>query len=133
MSFFDKLKDVFGQKEDKAIYLTGFKKTKANFGDQLKEMAFSYDGINDEFLEQLTIVLLESDVGIETADLICEKLKEKAEEFPTMDFNWAMSFLLEIMNEIYEEYPDPPIKVNENGPTVILLEGVNLHFLKKLK
>lgn len=125
MSFFDKLKDVFGKKEDKAIYLTGFKKTKANFGDQLKEMAFSYTGINDEFLEQLTIVLLESDVGIETADLICERLKQKAEEFPTMDFNWAMSFLLEIMNDIYEEYPDAPIHNNETGTTVILLEGVN--------
>ena len=36
-----------------------------------------------------------------------------------------MSFLLEIMNDIYEEYPDKPITYNENGTTVILLEGVN--------
>ena len=125
MSFFDKLKEVFSKKEDKAVYLNGFKKTKSSFGDQLKEMAYTYDGINDEFLEQLTIVLLESDVGIETADLICEKLKQKAEEYPQMDFQWAMSFLLEIMNDIYEEYPDKPITYNENGTTVILLEGVN--------
>ena len=86
MSFFDKLKEVFSKKEDKAVYLNGFKKTKSSFGDQLKEMAYTYEGINDEFLEQLTIVLLESDVGIETADLICEKLKQKAEEYPQMDF-----------------------------------------------
>ena len=68
---------------------------------------------------------LESDVGIETADLICEKLKEKAEEYPSLSFDWAMSFLLEIMKEIYEEVDDKPIVYNETGTTVILLEGVN--------
>lgn len=125
MSFFDKLKNAFSHKEDKAIYLSGFKKANDSFGSQLKEMKHEFIGINDEFLEQLTIVLLESDVGIETADLICEKLKEKAEEYPSLSFDWAMSFLLEIMKEIYEEEEDKPIQMNELGPTVILLEGVN--------
>ena len=125
MSFFDKLKNAFSHKEDKAIYLSGFKKANDSFGSQLKEMKHEFTGINDEFLEQLTIVLLESDVGIETADLICEKLKEKAEEYPSLSFDWAMSFLLEIMKEIYEEEEDKPIQMNEFGPTVILLEGVN--------
>ena len=88
-------------------------------------MKHEFTGINDSFLEDLTVVLLESDVGIETADLICEKLKEKAEEYPSLSFDWAMSFLLEIMKEIYEEVDDKPIVYNETGTTVILLEGVN--------
>ncbi len=125
MSFFDKLKSAFSKKEDKAIYLSGFKKANDSFGSQLKDMRHEFTGINDEFLEDLTIILLESDVGIETADLICEKLKEKAEEYPTLSFDWAMSFLLEIMKEIYEEVPDLPIQYNDSGVTVILLEGVN--------
>ena len=125
MSFFDKLKSAFGHKEDKAIYLSGFKKSNDSFGNQLKEMKHEFTGINDSFLEDLTVVLLESDVGIETADLICEKLKEKAEEYPSLSFDWAMSFLLEIMKEIYEEVDDKPIVYNETGTTVILLEGVN--------
>ena len=125
MNFLDKLKSVFTKKDDKAIYLSGFQKSKSAFGDQLNEMAYRYTEINDDFLEQLTIVLLESDVGIETADLICERLKQKAEEYPKMSFQWAMSFLLEIMKELYEETPDNGIVYNENGPTVILLEGVN--------
>ncbi len=125
MSFFDKLKSAFSHKEDKAIYLSGFKKANDSFGSQLKEMRHEFNGINDEFLEDLTIVLLESDVGIETADLICEKLKEKAEEYPTLSFDWTMSFLLEIMKEIYEEVPDEEIQYNDSGVTVILLEGVN--------
>lgn len=125
MSFFSKLKDKFTHKEDKAVYLQGFEKSKNTFSDALNQMSYSFHGVDDEFLEQLTIVLLESDVGITLADLICEKLKKKCEEFPSVTFHWAMNFLLEIMKEIYEEVEDEPILYNENGPTVILLEGVN--------
>ena len=125
MSFFSKLKDKFTHKEDKAVYLQGFEKSKNTFSDALNQMSYSFHGVDDEFLEQLTIVLLESDVGITLADLICEKLKKKCEEFPSVTFHWAMNFLLNIMKEIYEEVEDEPIVYNENGPTVILLEGVN--------
>ena len=125
MSFLSKLKDKFFKKEDKATYLSGFQKAKQTFGDQLSEMQYEFHGVDDDFLEQLTIILLESDVGIETADLICDKLKEKCDNFPSLTFHWAMNFLMEIMQEVYLEYPDTEIQFNENGPTVFLLEGVN--------
>ncbi len=125
MSFLSKLKDLFSKKEDQAVYLSGFKKAKQTFGDQLSEMKYEFKGVDDDFLEQLTIILLESDVGISTADLICEKLKKKCEDYPSITFHWAMNFLMEIMKEVYEEYPDEPIHYNEKGTTVILLEGVN--------
>lgn len=73
MSFLDNLKDKFKKRDDQAIYLSGFKKTKDSMGQKLNEMSYKYKGINDDFLEELTIVLLESDVGIETADEICER------------------------------------------------------------
>lgn len=125
MGFLDSLKNKFSKKDDKAVYLSGFKKSRGTFGNQLNEMGYKYKGINEEFLEQLTIVLLESDVGIETADLICERLKEKADEYPKLPFKWAMNFLLEIMRDIYEQTEDAPIHFEEEGPTVIFLEGVN--------
>ncbi|MBR2809993.1 MAG: signal recognition particle-docking protein FtsY, partial [Solobacterium sp.] len=125
MGFLDKLKDVFRKKEDKAQYLSGFQKAKSTFADQLNEMRYQFNGVDDDFLEQLTNILLESDVGIETADLICDRLKAKADEFPQITFKWAMNFLMEIMQGVYLEYPDTEIQYNENGPTVILLEGVN--------
>ena len=127
MSFLSKLKDKFfgKEEEEKAVYLSGFKKAKQTFGDQLSEMEYEFKGVDDDFLEQLTIILLESDVGIETADLICDRLKEKCTDFPGLTFHWAMNFLIEIMQDVYNEYPDTDIVYNENGPTVILLEGVN--------
>ena len=125
MSFLDSLKKAFGLKNDRAVYLQGFQKSKSVFGDQLKDMEKDFDGINDEFLEQLTIVLLESDIGIDIADMICERLKKMSEDYPKVSFDWAMGFLLQIMKELYEEIPDDPEVYNEDGPTVILLEGVN--------
>lgn len=125
MSFIDSLKEKFSKKEDKAVYLSGFKKSKNCFGDALQEMSYHYTGLNDAFMEQLEIVLLESDVGVETADLICERLKQKAADYPSVTFHWAMNFLLETMKNIYEETPDQPINMNPDGTTVILMEGVN--------
>lgn len=127
MSFLSNLRDKFFKKEEKekAVYLSGFEKSKQTFSDALNEMSYSFHGVDEEFLEQLTIVLLESDVGIELADMICDKLKKKCEEYPSVTFHWAMNFLFEIMQEIYNETPDTEITYNENGPTVILLEGVN--------
>ena len=125
MSFIDSLKEKFKQRDDKAVYLSGFRKSKDSFSGSLNEMSYHFTGVNDAFLEQLTIVLLESDIGIETADLICNRLKEKASAYSTVTFKWAMNFLLEIMKEIYEEIPDKEIQYNPDGTTVILLEGVN--------
>ncbi len=125
MSFLDTLKDKFSRKDDKAIYLSGFRKSKDSFGNALNEMKLKYKGVNDAFLEQLTIVLLEADVGIELADMICEKLLKTSKEYVNVTFHWAMNFLIRTMKEIYEETEDAPIRYNENGPTVIFLEGVN--------
>lgn len=125
MSFLSKLKDKFTGKQDKAQYLSGFEKSRQTFGSKLNDMKKEFHGVDDDFLEQLTIVLLESDVGIDTADLICERMKETAANYPTVSFKWAMNFLISQMKEIYEETDDTPINWNENGPTVFFLEGVN--------
>ena len=125
MSFLDTLKEKFSRKDDRAIYLSGFKKSKESLGGALNEMKLKYKGVNDAFLEQLTIVLLEADVGIELADMICEQLLATSKEYVNVTFHWAMNFLIQSMKEIYEETPDKPIVFNENGPTVIFLEGVN--------
>ncbi len=125
MSFFEKLKNTFSKKNDQAVYLSGFKKTKDSLSAKLNSMSFTYNGINDEFLEELTIVLLESDVGIETTDEICLRLKNLAKKYPKISFHYAMEFLIEICEEIYNEKPVADIVMNDNGPTVILMVGVN--------
>ncbi|MCF0115133.1 MAG: signal recognition particle-docking protein FtsY [Erysipelotrichaceae bacterium] len=125
MSFLDSIKNAFKKKDDQAIYLSGFKKTSDSLGAKLFGLKKQYNGVDEAFLEELTIVLLESDVGITTADLICERLKKRAEEYPKLPFDWAMDILVELMAEIYNETENVPIVMNENGTTVIFLVGVN--------
>lgn len=125
MSFLSKLKDAFSKKEDKAQYLSGFQKTNSAFADSLNALEKEFHGCDDAFLEEIMIILLESDVGIETADIICDKLKDKCNDFPGLTFHWTMNFLIEIMKDIYTEYPDEDPVLNANGTTVIFLEGVN--------
>ena len=71
------------------------------------------------------IVLLESDVGIQTAEKICDQLKTTVDQYRYVTFKDVMAFLMEIMQNIYLESTDAPIVMNENGPTVILMVGVN--------
>ena len=48
MSFLDNLKDKFKKRDDQAIYLSGFKKTKDSMGQKLNEISYKYKGINDD-------------------------------------------------------------------------------------
>lgn len=125
MGILETLKNKFSRKDDQAVYLGGFSKTRKLFGEQMGKLSYRYEKVNDEFLEAVTICLLESDVGIETADLICERLKKSAEKHWCVNYRDAIERLIEIMKELYEETPDEPVRFNENGPTVFLLEGVN--------
>ncbi len=127
MSFLDKLKEAFGARseDEKAVYLSGFRKTRSLFGKQMGDLAYRYDKVDDEFLETVEVMLLQADVGVETADLICQRLKESTEKRWAVNYSDAIERLLQIMKELYEETPDPPIVWNTEGPSVILLEGVN--------
>lgn len=126
MSLFTRIKESFKKRDDQAAYLNGFKKTQSVFGNRLKEISFHYKEINDEFLEELMIVLLESDIGIHTADEICKRLRKKGDMYYAIpSFSTAMEFLLEVMEDIYMDTSVPPLTYQENGPTVIFLVGVN--------
>ena len=125
MAFFDNLKQKFSKKEDNDKYLKGFSKTKETFTQKLSRFAFGFKGINDEFLEELMVSLLESDVGIEIADKICESVKEKAKKINSLSYEQVIGFLVDSMMDLYQDTETKPIQFNDSGCTVILLVGVN--------
>ena len=67
MAFFQKIKEAFIKNEDKDKYLSGLDRSKKSFGDRLRALSNNFHGINDELLEEIMVILLESDVGIHTA------------------------------------------------------------------
>lgn len=123
MSFFQKLKDkVLGKKD--SSHLSGFQKTNATLGTKLRDLKYTFNGVDEGFLEELMVVLLESDVGYETSEKIVDSLKKKADEYYRIDFKFVMELLMEIMHDLYGEAGED-FTYQSDGPTVILFVGVN--------
>ena len=70
MGIFSKLKQTFSSKKDGDRYLSGLDKSKKSFSERIRKLALGFTGVNEEFLEDLMVVLLEADIGIKTAQKI---------------------------------------------------------------
>lgn len=125
MSFLKKLKNKVLGKESKKEHLSGFKKTSDNFSLGAEQLQKKFKRVDSAFLEELMIMLLESDIGYETAEKIVEELTEYNKKFFIHDFETVMNFIVESMSKIYGEHEDQFEFINNDGTKVILLVGVN--------
>ncbi len=125
MGIFAKLKASIQGKEDADRYLKGLDKSKKSFGDRLRHLANGFRGVDEDFLEQVMIILLEADVGIHTAEKITSRLESETRKQHLKTFEEISECLISVMLEMYNEHEDTSIQVNEEGTTVILLVGVN--------
>ena len=125
MGIFAKLKASLQGRDDADRYLKGLDKSKKTFGDRLRRLANGFRGVDDEFLEEVMIILLEADVGIHTAEKITARLENEAARQRLKTFDEISECLVSVMLEMYQEHTDAEVQVNEDGTTVILLVGVN--------
>lgn len=125
MGIFSKLKNTFAGKKDGDRYLRGLDKSKKSFSERIRKLALGFTGVNEDFLEELMIVLLEADIGIKTAQKIVDEVETRAMDQKLRKFEAISECLVEVMHDMYCEYEDAPFHKNEDGPTVILMVGVN--------
>ena len=125
MAFFSKLKDKISGKQDQSRYLSGFAKTNNALGKKLRFITENNTRNKENFVEQLMITLIESDIGYRTAEEICDRFYKETQDYLYLRQEDVMDILLETFNDIYKEKDEEPILINENGITVILLVGVN--------
>lgn len=125
MGIFSKLKQAFAGKDDQDRYLSGLDKSRRSFSQRIRNLALNFTGVNEEFLEELMIVLLEADIGIRTAEKIIERVETRAMDEKLKKFDEISECLIEVMAEMYEEAGACDDHVNEEGPTVLLMVGVN--------
>jgi len=123
MSVFSKIKEAFVKSEDKDKYLSGLDRSKKSFGDRMRALSNNFHGIDDDLLEQIMVILLESDVGIHTAQKIVDAFESNGKH--VKEYDSMLDYLVSILYDFYDESNDEPIKMNEEGPTVILMVGVN--------
>ena len=109
MGFFDKIK-------------AGLKKTRENISSQIHSMLHAFTKIDEELFEELEELLVMADVGVNTAEHICDTLRARVKERGVTDPNAIMGLLEEVVTEMIG---------GDNGlhldtqPAVILVIGVN--------
>lgn len=123
MALFQSIRDKFKKSNDKDKYLTGLDKSRRSFGDRIRALSNNFHGIDDDLLEELMMILLEGDVGIQTAQKIVDRFEEHGAEMK--NFDSMEDYFIYILYEFYDEVPEEYIHFNPNGPTVILMVGVN--------
>ena len=99
---------------------SALKKTKDAFGKKIAAL-FTGDKIGEEFYEDLTDVLISSDVSYSTADEIVENLRDKMIEERISNKEHVVNALKEVLTEKLDEAGVLEIEY----PAVITLIGVN--------
>lgn len=125
MGIFSKLKQAFSGKQDSDRYLSGLDKSRKSFSEKIRRLSLNFTGVNEEFLEDLMVILLEADIGIHTAQKIVDAVENTAMDRKLKSFNEIVECLIEEMAKMYTAKEDREFTFNETGPTVILMVGVN--------
>ncbi len=124
MGIFSKLKQTFASKKDNDVYLTGLTKTRTSFSEKIRRLSLNFTGVNESFLEELMIVLLEADLGIKTAQKIVNEVENRAMDQKLKTMSQINECLVEVMLDLYVN-TTADMECNPNGPTVILMVGIN--------
>lgn len=123
MGFLDAIKDkITGKDKDK--YLSGFSKTNKQISQKLKIITSSGNINKDTFLEDLMVTLLKADLGYKTANRVCDEFQKEMRNYIAMSQRDVFIILRNVLKRIYGS-DEKEIICNTEGPTVILLVGVN--------
>ncbi|MBP3320418.1 MAG: signal recognition particle-docking protein FtsY [Clostridia bacterium] len=110
MKFFEKIKE-------------SLKKTRDNISGKISNIINLFTKIDEDFFEELEEILISSDVGMKTSEIICNKLREEVKKSGITDPKEIKNILINIITELLE---DNNSKLNINTkPSIILVVGVN--------
>lgn len=109
MGFFSKIKE-------------GLKKTRDGVVGQINTMLKSFTKIDEELFEELEELLVMADVGVRTAQNICEQLRTKVKNDGVKDPEMIMTMLQELTADMLREGNEMVVNTK---PSVVLVIGVN--------
>jgi fused signal recognition particle receptor len=111
MGFFDKIKQ-------------GLKKTLQTLNTDVRDL-FKNEGrlVDDVFLEELMGILVRTDMGVPAAQAIVDEISAKYRS-RVMQMDELLASAKPKLNELLAQ-PEAPIRFTPQGPTVIMMAGVN--------
>ena len=134
MGLFSKFKNIISKKEnsnskDNNIkkYDDGLKKTRDNFISKLNVLGIKYTKVSEEYFEELESILIMADIGVNTVMKFMDKLRDRVKHENITDTEYLKEVIVDELLIIYVEGEtlSDKININSNGPTVILMVGVN--------
>ncbi len=135
MGLFSFLKNKFSKKgapeQEKTsveVYEKGMAKSRKAFASRLDDLSKRYGKVNAEYFEELEQILIESDVGVELSIRLIENLLDQARKEKLTEPKQINDLLVDAMFVDYAtsgEAIQNEIAFRENGPTVLLVCGVN--------
>lgn len=109
MGFFSKIKE-------------GLKKTKESFMNKINKVVNSFTKIDEELFEQLEEAMIMGDMGVETSEEICTRLRKLIKERGITD----PAMIMELIQEIVADMMGDDIGIDMSGkPAIIMVIGVN--------
>lgn len=110
MGFFERLKD-------------GLQKTRKNFTERIEVLVGMSAEIDDDFLDELEMILLSADVGAKTTEKLIEAVRQAARKKEIKGTEDVVPFLKKYLAQMLTEEGQ---RTRISGtPTVILVVGVN--------
>lgn len=127
MNFFKKLRDRIATKAEEVTtkFMDGFARTRQSLTSQLDSLFRRRSVIDEVFFEELEETLIKADVGVTTAMMLVEQLRKTARAQKLTQTETLQPLLLEQMAALIQEDSLESIAFAPQGPTVILLIGVN--------
>ena len=110
MGFFDKIRK-------------GLTKTKESLIKNIESVVIGYATIDEDFLEDLEMVLLSGDIGVRTTDFLMRQIRRGVTEGTIHNTNEVMPFMEKTVEELLND--DEKDLKEVHHPEVILVVGVN--------
>ena len=110
-------------KEKKGLFARlkeGMSKTRESITHAIDTLTGVYKELDDDFYDELEMILISADVGVATTEKIIEKLKEEVRAKREGNPENVKGILKEIVADMMAAEPFDPTK-----PTVVLVVGVN--------
>ena len=121
------LLDFFKKKpteEQKEKLDEGLQKTRSSFITRISKVVVGKSTVNDEFLDELEELLINSDVGVNTTVKIIERIEARVSQDKYLGDKELNELLKEEITDLLE-VTEKPIKNLETKPYVIMVVGVN--------
>ena len=98
-------------------------KSKKKLGDGLSSLVIGKKKIDEDLLEELEMLLIGSDIGIQTTDKVIEVVRKKASRKELKDEDSLYQLIKEELESLLIK--ENLLQPNSNNPFVILVVGIN--------